>query len=59
MSNPVQAPGDSPSRLFVEFFLMIALPLFAVFAGSTLALTAYIKGFSTLPQPPAATARPH
>ncbi|HZR34575.1 MAG TPA: hypothetical protein VFA75_04315 [Nevskia sp.] len=48
----------SPKRLFPELLLMLGLPILAVFIGGTLAITAYVKGFTQLPEP-AAQVAPH
>ena len=51
------APRRAP-RFFPELLLMIGLPVLAIFVGSSLAITAYVKGFSPLPEP-AAQVAPH
>jgi hypothetical protein len=55
-ANP--SPALRESRIFPELLLMIGLPVLAIFVASSLALTAYVKGFSQLPEPAAQTA-PH
>ncbi len=45
-------------RMFLELALVLGLPLLAVFIGSTLAIVAYTKGFTALPEP-AALSAPH
>ncbi len=46
-------------RMFPELTLVLGLPLLSVFAGSTLAIVAYTKGFTALPEPVALTAHRH
>lgn len=36
-------------RVFLEFVLMVGLPLMAVFASCLLAFNAYVHGFTQLP----------
>jgi hypothetical protein len=45
-----------PTRLFPELLLVLGLPVLAIFIGSTLAITAYVKGFTALPEPAAQVA---
>ena len=52
MSTQVSStnPANPPEfRIFLEFVLMIGLPLMAVFAGCLLAFNAYVHGFTQLP----------
>ena len=52
MSTQIKStnPTDhTESRVFLEFILMVGLPLMAVFAGCLLAFNAYVHGFTQLP----------
>jgi hypothetical protein len=55
MSIPIRSTPKSEFRLFLELGLVLGLPLLAVFAASTLAIVAYTKGFTALPEPAAAS----
>jgi hypothetical protein len=55
---PSPAPRRAP-RLFPELLLMIGLPVLSIIVGTSLALTAYVKGFSPLPEPTAQVAPHH
>jgi len=46
-------------RMFPELALVLGLPLLSVFIGSTLAIAAYTRGFTALPEPAALTAHRH
>lgn len=54
-SEPAPAPR---TRFFPELVLVIGLPILSIFIGGSLAITAYVKGFSQLPEP-AAQVAPH
>lgn len=58
MSMPIHSKPKSESRLFLELGLVLGLPLASVFIASTLAIVAYTKGFTALPEP-AALSAPH
>ncbi|MDR3415183.1 MAG: hypothetical protein P4L83_03265 [Nevskia sp.] len=50
-----QSPSAAPKefRLFLELVIVVGLPILSIFIGSTLAIVAYTKGFTALPEPPA------
>ena len=53
-SQPCPVP-KTEFRLFLELGLVLGLPLLAVLVASTLAITAYTKGFTALPESAAAS----
>jgi hypothetical protein len=57
MSTSTPAAPKSEFRLFLELFLVVGLPVLAVFAASTLAFVAYTRGFTALPEQPAQSAQ--
>lgn len=59
MNSPVQPVAKTEFRLFLELFLVLGLPLLAVFAASTLAFVAYTRGFTALPEQTAQSATRH
>lgn len=62
MSTQIKStiPADpTESRVFLEFILMVGLPLMAVFAGCLLAFNAYVHGFTQLPTAAPATVPVH
>lgn len=56
MNTTTELAPAPRTRFFPELLLVIGLPLLAVFIGGALAVTAYVKGFSPLPEPAAQTA---
>jgi hypothetical protein len=53
-------PASKPEfRMFLELGIVLGLPLMAVLIASTLAITAYTRGFTALPEPAAASAIRH
>ena len=56
-THPATAPpAKTEFHLFLELGLVLGLPLLAVLVASTLAIPAYTKGFTALPEPAAASA---
>jgi len=53
MNAQTQSAAPKEFRLFLELVLVVGLPLLAVFVGSALAIVAYTKGFTALPETPA------
>jgi hypothetical protein len=53
MTTTTPGLAPRPTRLFPELVLALGLPILAIFVGSTLAITAYVKGFTQLPEPAA------
>ena len=45
---PNAAPEKSEFRFFLELVIVLGLPLLSIFIGSTLAITAYTRGFTPI-----------
>ena len=59
MSATTDTKPNRRMHLFPELLLALGLPLLSIFIGSTLAITAYVKGFTEIPTSTAQVARHH